>query len=75
MNAVTHPQPGLYKHYKGNEYEVIGVATHSEDEAQLVVYRPCYGERGLWVRPLEMFVEDVMIEGKAVPRFAYVGPA
>lgn len=74
MNAKTHPQPGLYRHYKGNEYEVIGVATHSEDETQLVVYRPCYGERGLWIRPLEMFVEDVMIEGKAVPRFAYVGP-
>jgi len=60
---------GIYRHYKGNEYEVIGVAKHSEDETDLVVYRPLYGERGLWVRPLEMFVETVQINGETKPRF------
>lgn len=60
---------GKYRHYKGNEYEVIGVATHSETLAQMVVYRPLYGEGGLWVRPLEMFTETVAVDGKRVPRF------
>ena len=64
---------GLYKHYKVNTYEVIGVATHSEDETDLVVYRPTYGERGLWVRPLAMFAESVEINGKEIPRFAFIG--
>ncbi|MEW9799378.1 DUF1653 domain-containing protein [Alteromonas sp. CYL-A6] len=64
---------GRYRHYKGNDYDVIGVATHSEDESRLVVYRPCYGERALWVRPLTMFTEMVDVDGHAVPRFAYVG--
>jgi hypothetical protein len=63
---------GLYKHYKGNTYEVIGVATHSEDETELVVYRPTYGERALWVRPLVMFTETVNVNGQAIPRFAFV---
>ena len=49
------------------------MATHSEDESSLVVYRPCYGEKSLWVRPLSMFQEEVVIEGKSVPRFAYIG--
>jgi len=64
---------GRYRHYKGNEYEVIGVATHSEDESKLVVYRPLYGDKGLWVRPLAMFTETVTIEGKNIPRFLYSG--
>lgn len=64
---------GRYRHYKGNEYEVVGVARHSEDESELVVYRPLYGERGLWVRPLDMFVETVQIEGMTKPRFEYLG--
>jgi hypothetical protein len=64
---------GLYKHYKGNTYEVIGLATHSEDETDLVVYRPTYGERGLWVRPLAMFTESVEINGKEIPRFVFIG--
>jgi len=63
---------GRYRHYKGNEYDVIGVAKHSEDETELVVYRPLYGESGLWVRPLEMFVEEVNFEGKTVPRFKFI---
>jgi hypothetical protein len=64
---------GTYRHYKGNEYEVIGVAKHSENETELVVYRPLYGEKGLWVRPLDMFTEDVLVEGVATPRFKYLG--
>ncbi len=67
------PQPGLYRHYKGNDYEVIGTATHSETGERLVVYRPCYGERGLWVRPLVMFMETVEVAGARLRRFAPVG--
>ncbi|WP_339767808.1 DUF1653 domain-containing protein [uncultured Paraglaciecola sp.] len=63
-------QIGKYRHYKGNDYEVIGVARHSEDESELVVYRPMYGEGGLWVRPLSMFVEFVEVDGESIPRFA-----
>ncbi|GGZ52049.1 DUF1653 domain-containing protein [Paraglaciecola chathamensis] len=63
---------GKYRHYKGNDYEVIGVATHSEDESELVVYRPMYGERGLWVRPLSMFNESVVVNGKSVQRFQFI---
>ena len=62
-------EPGLYRHYKGNDYEVVGVATHSETEEALVVYRALYGEFGLWVRPLAMFEETVEVDGVAVPRF------
>jgi hypothetical protein len=65
--------PGRYKHYKGNMYDVYEIATHSEDESKLVVYRPCYGERALWVRPLDMFTETVERDGKEVLRFAYMG--
>jgi hypothetical protein len=64
---------GKYKHYKGNEYEVIGIAKHSETLEELVVYRALYGERNLWVRPLAMFLEEVEIDGKRVARFAYIG--
>ena len=67
-------KPGLYRHYKGGEYQVHGIATHSESGEQLVVYTPLYGERALWVRPLSMFVESVMHEGQAQLRFRYVGP-
>ena len=63
-------EPGLYRHYKGNDYEVVGVATHSETGEELVVYRALYGEFGLWVRPLAMFVESV--DGR--PRFERVEP-
>ncbi|AEE21495.1 protein of unknown function DUF1653 [Glaciecola sp. 4H-3-7+YE-5] len=63
---------GKYRHYKGNDYEVIGVATHSEDESELVVYRPMYGERGLWVRPLSMFNESVVVNAQSVPRFQFI---
>jgi hypothetical protein len=61
---------GKYRHYKGNDYEVIGVAKHSEDESEFVVYRPLYGTQNLWIRPLSMFIELVEINGLLVPRFA-----
>lgn len=64
---------GRYKHYKGKEYEVIGVARHSETLDEFVVYRALYGECDLWVRPLKMFLEDVEIGGENVPRFKYLG--
>ncbi|PQO27122.1 DUF1653 domain-containing protein [Blastopirellula marina] len=70
---MSSPIPlGRYRHYKGPEYIVIGVARHSETEEHLVVYRQDYGERGLWVRPLAMFQETVTIDGQNVPRFAYI---
>ena len=66
---------GRYRHFKGNYYEVLGVARHSETGEELVVYRPLYGDRGLWVRPLAMFTETVERDGKIVPRFAFVEEA
>ena len=65
--------PGRYRHYKGNEYTVLGVARHSETLEELVVYRQEYGDRGLWVRPLAMFIETVDVEGHRVPRFERSG--
>jgi hypothetical protein len=67
--------PGRYRHYKGNDYEVLFEARHSETEEVVVVYRALYGERGLWVRPKAMFCEDVEVDGRRVPRFAFVDAA
>ena len=64
---------GIYEHYKGNRYEVIGICKHSETLEKLVVYRALYGEKEIWVRPLKMFLEEIEIEKKKVPRFKYVG--
>ncbi len=64
---------GKYRHYKGKEYKVIGVAKHSETLEELVAYRALYGNRNLWVRPLKMFLEKVVVDGKKVSRFEYVG--
>jgi hypothetical protein len=66
---MTEIQPGRYRHYKGNEYTVLGVARDSETLEELVVYRQEYGERGLWVRPAVMFAETVEADGRIVPRF------
>ena len=60
---------GTYEHYKGNRYEVIGVAKHSETLEEMVVYRALYGERELWVRPIKVFMEEVEVGGKKIPRF------
>ncbi|MCB1733015.1 MAG: DUF1653 domain-containing protein [Pseudomonadales bacterium] len=67
-------KPGRYRHFKGGEYRVQGVARHSETGESLVVYTPLYGEGGLWVRPLAMFEERVLRDGVSRPRFEYLGP-
>lgn len=64
---------GRYRHYKGHHYEVLGIASHSETEEELVVYRALYGEKGLWVRPLKMFTGSVPHEGGCIKRFEYIG--
>ncbi|HNV97535.1 MAG TPA: DUF1653 domain-containing protein [bacterium] len=63
---------GKYKHYKGNEYEVVGIAKHSETQEDLVVYRALYGDNELWVRPLNMFEESIEIDDKKIKRFEYI---
>jgi len=63
---------GIYRHYKGNEYEVLMVAKHSETEEEMVVYRALYGEYGIWVRPLAMFLEKVEVNGETVDRFQFL---
>ena len=68
-------KPGIYQHFKGARYQVQGVARHSETGEELVVYTPLYGEGGLWVRPLAMFLETVERDGRVQPRFEYIGPA
>lgn len=65
-------QAGVYRHYKGNAYQVIGIAKHTETEEDVVVYRALYGAFGLWVRPLDMFCEKVEIGGEIVPRFELI---
>ena len=70
MSEQHKPVPGIYRHYKGQLYEVLDVAQHSETEEWLVVYRALYGDYGLWVRPLAMFMESVTKEGSTQPRFA-----
>lgn len=64
---------GHYRHYKGGEYEVVGVARHSETLEAMVVYRPLYNGTGLWVRPFAMFVEEIEIDGVRQPRFTPLG--
>lgn len=68
-------KPGIYQHYKGPEYQVYGVATHSESEEAMVVYRCLYGDFDLWVRPLAMFVETVAVGGEVIPRFKWLRAA
>lgn len=68
----TDIRPGRYRHYKGRDYQVIGVARHSETEEKMVVYRCLYGDRSLWVRPLAMFRETVDVAGEQVSRFAFI---
>jgi len=64
------PVPGIYRHYKGQRYRVLGTANHSETMEPLVVYQALYGEYGLWVRPAAMFVETIELEGEPIERFA-----
>ena len=65
-------KPGIYLHYKGSEYHIYDTATHSETGELLVLYRPLYGDKKMWVRPFEMFLESVEINGLYVPRFKYI---
>jgi len=65
----AEPNPGRYRHYKGGEYEVIGLARHSETLEPMVAYRALYGEGGLWVRPVRMWNETVEVDGRVVRRF------
>lgn len=74
MSEILPPlittEPGRYRHYKGNLYEVVGTVRHSETLEPLTLYRALYGEHGLWVRPAAMFQETVVIDGSEQPRFA-----
>ena len=72
MNETKIPL-GRYRHFKGNEYEVIAIARHSETLEEMVVYRALYGEGGFWVRPLSMWTEMVEHDGKTERRFTYMG--
>ena len=65
---------GRYRHYKGQQYIVLGVAKHSETLEEMVLYRQDYGDCGLWVRPKEMFFESLEIEGQTIARFQFLGP-
>jgi hypothetical protein len=71
---MTEFKIGRYRHYKGNEYEVVGIARHSETLEEHVVYRALYGDHGLWVRPRTMFEESVAVGGHSVPRLRFLGP-
>jgi hypothetical protein len=70
LPALIETRPGLYRHYKGLMYEVVGTVRHSESLEPMTLYRALYGEKGLWVRPAAMFSEDVVIDGVRQPRFA-----
>jgi len=78
MTTAIKPHPlksGIYQHYKGPQYKVFYVATHSETQEPLVIYQALYGEHGMWARPLSMFLETVEKDGQVIPRFAYLGDA
>jgi hypothetical protein len=68
-NFIMELKKGIYRHYKGNLYEVFMTAKHSETEEWMVVYKALYGDKGMWVRPYEMFVEKVEVEDVWIPRF------
>lgn len=69
---MTEIKPGKYRHFKGNLYEVIGLAKHSETEDEFVVYRALYGNQDLWIRPKAMFFETILHNGNKVSRFEYI---
>jgi hypothetical protein len=72
LPPLIETRPGLYRHYKGLMYEVLGTARHSETLEPMTLYRALYGERGLWVRPAAMFSEEVAINGVRQPRFVWI---
>ena len=73
LSTQTEIKLGKYRHFKGNEYEVIGIARHSESLEEFVVYRALYGEGGIWVRPISMWNEIIERDGKRFPRFEFIG--
>ena len=75
LPALPPTQLGRYRHYKGGEYEVVGVARHSETLEPLVIYRPLYNDSGWWVRPHAMFFGNVLVDGVSRPRFDPMSPA
>lgn len=75
MSAAETLRPGRYRHFKGGEYELLFVATHSETREPMVVYRALYGERGIWVRPAAMWDEEIERDGRTFRRFTYIGDA
>lgn len=70
---MTDFKKGRYRHFKGNEYEVIDIARHSETLKEHVVYRALYGDFGLWIRPADMFFETIIRDGETMQRFAFIG--
>jgi len=72
MNPIPF---GVYRHYKGNQYEVVGFAKHSETLEDMVIYKALYGEGGTWVRPLSMWDNPIEVDGKTVKRFEYASPS
>ena len=75
LDPLPFLSPGRYRHYKGGEYEVLGVARHSETLEAVVVYRPLYNDSGWWVRPYAMFTGEVVVDDGRQARFAFVGAA
>ncbi len=72
LPPLIETRPGIYRHYKNLMYEVLGTVRHSETLEPMTLYRALYGERGLWVRPAAMFMEDVVIDGVQQPRFTFI---
>ncbi len=70
--AATKLSLGIYEHYKGNRYEVLGVGRHSETHEEMVIYRALYGSHDFWIRPLSLFLDTVNWEGKTLPRFRLI---
>ena len=73
LPPLPEPRLGRYRHYKGGEYELVGVVRNSETLEVMALYRPLYNTSGLWVRPYAMFFEEIEHEGRRQPRFAFVG--
>jgi len=73
LPELNETQPGLYRHYKGGQYRVLGTVRHSETLELMTLYQALYGQQGLWVRPAAMFSEVVEVDGKTQPRFSRVG--
>lgn len=72
MSSMTEDITGRYRHYKGNEYEVVGVGLHTETEERLAIYKDIHDPDKTWVRPYDMFFETVVVDGEEIPRFSKI---